>query len=70
MKHPHLTTLAVIGLFVLGPNAISQTPEARIPGDPVKIDSGLISGKLVSGNVKAYLGIPYAAPPVGNLRWR
>jgi para-nitrobenzyl esterase len=41
-----------------------------VPGDPVRIDSGLIAGKLVSNNVKAYLGIPYAAPPVGKLRWR
>jgi para-nitrobenzyl esterase len=69
MKHPYLIALAV-GFLSLGPNFVSQTPEARVPGDPVKIDSGLISGKLLSGNVKAYLGIPYAAPPVGNLRWR
>ena len=41
-----------------------------MPGDPVKIESGLISGKLLPGNVKAYLGIPYAAPPVGELRWK
>ncbi|MBS1212784.1 MAG: carboxylesterase type [Proteobacteria bacterium] len=69
MKHLHLIAFTV-GLLILGPNAISQSPEARVPGDPVKIDSGQISGKLVSGNIKAYLGIPYAAPPVGNLRWR
>ena len=29
-----------------------------------------MAGKLVAGNVKAYLGIPYAAPPAGDLRWR
>jgi para-nitrobenzyl esterase len=69
MKHRHLIALAV-GLLAFGANTISQTPDSRVPGDPVMINSGLISGKLVSGNVKAYLGIPYAAPPVGNLRWR
>jgi para-nitrobenzyl esterase len=48
----------------------SQTTTAPVPGDPVKIDGGLVAGKLVPGDVKAYLGIPYAAPPVGDLRWR
>ena len=37
---------------------------------PVRIDSGLISGVTDSSGTTAYLGIPFAAPPVGNLRWR
>ncbi len=37
----------------------------------VKIDSGLVSGAVVGdGQVHVYLGIPYAAPPVGDLRWK
>jgi para-nitrobenzyl esterase len=39
--------------------------------DPVKIETGLISG--VAGQdaeVRVFKGIPFAAPPVGNLRWR
>src|SRR5579871_1032447 len=34
----------------------------------VKIDSGLVSGSGVT--VRSYKGIPYAAPPVGDLRWK
>ena len=34
----------------------------------VKIDSGLLAGSGIS--VRAYKGIPYAAPPVGDLRWK
>jgi len=35
----------------------------------VKIDTGKLSGVTTDG-VTAYKGIPYAAPPVGDLRWR
>ena len=38
-------------------------------GPQVKTDSGIIEGKKV-GAVHAFLGIPYAAPPVGDLRWK
>jgi para-nitrobenzyl esterase len=41
--------------------------------DPVKVDTGYISGTLLGepGNkVHVYRGIPYAAPPVGELRWQ
>ena len=37
----------------------------------VKTDKGDIQGKLSDdGRVRIFLGIPYAAPPVGPLRWR
>jgi para-nitrobenzyl esterase len=35
----------------------------------VRIDSGLARGADVAG-VDSFLGLPYAAPPTGNLRWR
>jgi para-nitrobenzyl esterase len=37
----------------------------------VKIEQGQIHGKLINDQkVRAFLGIPYAAPPVGDLRWK
>lgn len=38
-------------------------------GPIVKIRTGAVEGKT-DGKVKAFLGIPYAAPPVGDLRWK
>jgi para-nitrobenzyl esterase len=41
--------------------------------DPVKIETGYISGMLLGEpgkEVHIYRGIPYAAPPVGELRWQ
>lgn len=35
----------------------------------VSTESGLIAGTVVDG-IQIYRGIPYAAPPVGELRWR
>ncbi|HVZ16149.1 MAG TPA: carboxylesterase/lipase family protein [Terriglobales bacterium] len=39
--------------------------------DQVKTQSGVVEGKTgTDGKVKEFLGIPYAAPPVGDLRWK
>jgi len=35
----------------------------------VKTETGVVEGK-VQGSSRAFLGIPYAAPPVGELRWK
>jgi para-nitrobenzyl esterase len=39
--------------------------------EPVKTESGQLSGVAgTSPEVRVYKGIPYAAPPVGDLRWK
>ena len=42
---------------------------AEKQSDIIKLHSGPICGKVEDG-VRAFLGIPYAAPPVGKLRWQ
>ncbi len=42
---------------------------AAVSPDRVKIDAGEIKG-TISGRVVSFKGIPYAAPPVGQNRWR
>jgi len=45
--------------------------KASLHSDPIMTETGLISGvKSETSNVIAYKGIPFAAPPVGELRWK
>jgi len=39
--------------------------------DPVRVEQGLLAGTSgSSADVRVYRGIPFAAPPVGDLRWK
>jgi para-nitrobenzyl esterase len=64
------------GLRTVCALAIAATaPAVPMPGhaDPltVKTEQGKVHGKYINAQqVRAFLGIPYAAPPVGDLRWR
>lgn len=55
----------VAGLLMSCASAISQSA----PGATVRTQSGLLQG-LADSSVEVFKGIPYAAPPVGPLRWR
>ena len=60
-------------LCVLGTCAavVAAASVARADSPVVKTKQGSVRGKLINnGQVAAFLGIPYAAPPVGDLRWR
>jgi len=60
MSRLHLSALAILTVAL-----------PLSAADPIRIDTGLISG--TPGNnpdIRAYKGIPYAAPPVGDKRWK
>src|SRR5689334_6144989 len=48
---------------------VAQVPSTAGAGPVVVTKDGPVRGLFASG-INAYLGIPYAAPPVGDLRWR
>jgi para-nitrobenzyl esterase len=60
----------VFGAGVVLLPAGAQIVEKAIPGDPVAIDSGMVAGKVLPSGIRAYFGIPFAAPPVRENRWR
>lgn len=50
--------------------AVLAAPGYSLP-QPVKTKAGLVAGvPSADGSVVAFKGIPYAAPPTGDLRWR
>ncbi|MFD0901881.1 carboxylesterase/lipase family protein [Actinomadura sediminis] len=57
--------------------ALAQAPAAAAPGAPagaggpptVVTDAGTLRGET-AGTTDRFLGVPYAAPPTGELRWR
>jgi para-nitrobenzyl esterase len=48
---------------------MSQPFAVSIKGTIAQTQSGAVQGAL-DGNVLAFRGIPYAAPPIGDLRWK
>ena len=60
-------------LFVVALTVLSSLTSAQqwVVGQSVKTASGIVKGRSSpwKSSVSEYLGIPYAQPPVGNLRW-
>jgi para-nitrobenzyl esterase len=62
--------LVVMG-FVTAALALGLSASAHAESLTVKTEQGKVHGKTINdGKVKAFLGLPYAAPPVGDMRWK
>ena len=56
------TLYAIFTVFVVNLSCAQQPA-------PVKVNDGMLQGTFEDG-LTVYKGIPFAAPPVGDLRWR
>jgi len=70
---PVLAAAIAAAVAFASPSARAVSPGATapacMPGTTVGTSSGPICGIVVNGDSE-WLGIPYAAPPIGALRWR
>lgn len=62
-----LKVFLIMTALMIG-TGLTGSADAADPA-PVKVEGGTVQG-ITQGKVDAWFGIPYAAPPVGDLRWR
>jgi para-nitrobenzyl esterase len=54
--------LAAMLMFLFASSALAD--------DQVKTESGIVEGAMAAPGIRVFRGIPFAAPPIGPLRWR
>src|ERR1044071_10008342 len=77
MKTRPLASAAALILVLISSNAWTQAAPVPTPATPaadaaepvVKTEQGKVKGVIVNG-VAVFRGLPFAAPPIGDLRWR
>jgi len=63
------TSVLVICLVLTGSIFLAGCTRNEPASGIVKTDAGYVSG-LQQGNLRVFTGVPFAAPPTGDLRWR
>ncbi|HSW39951.1 MAG TPA: carboxylesterase family protein, partial [Acidobacteriota bacterium] len=63
LKH-FITLTAALSLLI-----VTAACDKPAPLSIAKVTGGALEG-VVEGDIASFKGIPFAAPPVGNLRWK
>src|SRR5271157_4191931 len=67
-KHMTNHTAIIMSCVLL---SVAIPASSAMAADRVKIASGILEGTVnADSSVRIFRGVPFAAPPVGNLRWQ
>ena len=69
MPRNRLIALALAGWIALPGIGGAATPASKAPSVRIQTASGMVEGVRDDG-LAMFKGLPYAAPPIGDLRWR
>ncbi|MBD0333243.1 MAG: carboxylesterase family protein, partial [Chitinophagaceae bacterium] len=73
MKRYLIFSLVCIQPFLPGLSQIHKRISSKAPNNiylQVKTRNGIVEGTLEKSGIRSFKGIPFAAPPVGELRWK
>ncbi len=70
MPRRHLLLPALLSTFMATSSAQAQAHYDPAPSAVVRVEGGQLQGAEPAPGVRAFLGIRYAAPPVGPQRWQ
>jgi len=74
MKETHrgkLRATLLIACLLVSSSAVGlPLPTVEEPVAPVETTSGLVAGQVLPSGINAWFGVPYAQPPLRELRWK
>jgi para-nitrobenzyl esterase len=71
MKRFCVLLLLSLSLHAAVAATTQQLPHpALLPANQVQLSSGLLEGIVATTGIREFKGVPFAAPPVGKLRWQ
>ena len=65
-----LLTSILLAVYLIAPATAQTNKPGSIVSNQVKVANGTLEGATEASGIRSFKGVPFAAPPVGNLRWR